>query len=170
MLLLIAFSMPNTTYGQTKRLSGQRISLPARPGPINIDISHTAVIVVDMENDFGSKGGMLDRAGVDISMIQNAVAPTAKVLAVARQAGIKIIYLKMGYREDLSDLGAEDSPNRLRHLEVHVGDTMTTSNGTRRSRPGRSSEGATKSAISLHVAVWVRCTKPSIASSASGWP
>jgi ureidoacrylate peracid hydrolase len=89
------------------------------------------VLVVDMENDFGAKGGMFDRAGIDISLIQQAVAPTAKVLAAARQAGLPIIYLKMGYREDLSDLGREGSPNRVQHLQyMHVGDTMTAPNGT----------------------------------------
>jgi nicotinamidase-related amidase len=36
------------------------------------------VIVVDMQNDFGSRGGMFHRAGIDISMIQRAVAPTGR--------------------------------------------------------------------------------------------
>jgi ureidoacrylate peracid hydrolase len=56
----------------------------------------TAVIVVDMQNDFGSKGGMFDRAGIDTSGIQEAVGPTANVLAAARSLGIKIIYLRWG--------------------------------------------------------------------------
>ena len=92
--------------------------LDAKPGAISIDPTKTAVIVVDMQNDFGSKGGMFDRAGIDISGIQGAVAPTARVLASARRAGVKIVYLKMGYHSDLSDLGAPDAPNRVRHLEV----------------------------------------------------
>ncbi len=94
------------------------VTLDAKPEPIAIDPAHTAVIVVDMENDFAAKGGMFDRAGIDISGAQKAIAPTAKVLADARQAGMKIIYLKMGYRADLSDLGAPDSVNRTRHLKV----------------------------------------------------
>ena len=56
-------------------------------------MAKTAVVVVDMQNDFGSKGGLFDRAGLDISMIQKAVGPTARVLASARDAGIKVIYL-----------------------------------------------------------------------------
>ena len=85
--------------------------------PISVDVANTVVIVCDMQNDFGAKGGMFDRAGIDISMIQQAVAPTAKVLASARRAGVKIVYLKMGFRADLSDLGTSDSVNRVRHLE-----------------------------------------------------
>src|SRR5947208_16535221 len=84
------------------------VTLNAKPEPIAIDPVRAAVIVVDMENDFVAKGGMFDRAGADISGAQKAIAPTARVLATVRELGIKIIYLKMGYRQDLSDLGATD--------------------------------------------------------------
>ena len=108
----------------------QVVTLDAKPSPISIDPAKTAVIVVDMQNDFGSKGGMFDRAGIDISGIQEAVAPTARVLASARHAGIKIVYLKMGYRPDLSDLGSPDAPNRVRHLEMlGVGQAVKTPDG-----------------------------------------
>jgi ureidoacrylate peracid hydrolase len=105
------------------------VTLDARPEPIAIDPAHTAVIVVDMENDFAAKGGMFDRAGADISGAQKAIAPTAKVLAAARLAGLKIIYLKMGYRSDLSDLGAADSVNRTRHLKFGVGQKIQAPDG-----------------------------------------
>lgn len=132
LFIVSIMAMISTIYGQTERVTRQSILLSARPSSVEFDIASTAVIVVDMENDFGSKGGMFDRAGIDISMIQKAVNPTAKVLSAARQAGIKIIYLKMGYQADLSDLGTEDSPNRIGHLHaMHVGDTITTPAGTK---------------------------------------
>ena len=106
------------------------VQFDAKPEPIAIDTARTAVIVCDMQNDFGTKGGLFDRAGLDISMIQRAVGPTAKVLASARHAGVKIIYLKMGFRPDLSDLGAPDSPNRVRHLMFGVGKTVRAPDGT----------------------------------------
>lgn len=105
------------------------VTIDAKPEPVAIDPAHTAVIVVDMENDFAAKGGMFDRAGADISGAQRAIAPTAKVLATARQAGLKIIYLKMGYRPDLSDLGSADSVNRTRHLKFGVGQTIRAPDG-----------------------------------------
>src|SRR6266581_4511291 len=43
------------------------VTLNAKPEPLAIDPAQTAVIVVDMENDFVAKGGMFDRAGADIS-------------------------------------------------------------------------------------------------------
>jgi ureidoacrylate peracid hydrolase len=108
----------------------QIVMLDAKPEPIAIDPAKTAVIVVDMQNDFGSKGGMFDRVGNDISGIQKAVAPTARVLAAARRLGIKIVYLKMGYRSDLSDLGAPGAKNRLLHEQrLGVGQTIKTPDG-----------------------------------------
>jgi ureidoacrylate peracid hydrolase len=105
------------------------VTLDAKPEPIAIDSARTAVIVVDMENDFAAKGGMFDRAGVDISGAQKAIGPTTRVLAAARAAGLKIIYLKMGYRPDLSDLGTADSVNRTRHLKFGVGQKIQAPDG-----------------------------------------
>jgi len=107
------------------------VTIDAKPVPIAIQTAKTAVIVVDMQNDFGTKGGMFDLAGIDISMIQKAVNPTAKVLAAARENGLRIIYLKMGYHPDLSDLGTADSVNRIRHVQsMHVGKTVRAPDGT----------------------------------------
>ena len=114
---------------KAKQTPTRILTIDAKPEPIAIDAAKTAVIVVDMQNDFGSKGGMFDRAGIDISGIQKAIGPTAKVLAAARQAGIKIVYLKMAFRPDLSDMGAPDSPNRLRHLPFGVGKTIRALDG-----------------------------------------
>jgi ureidoacrylate peracid hydrolase len=83
-----------------------------------------------MQNDFGTKGGLFDHAGYDISIIQKAIGPTATVLASARHAGLRIIYLKMGFHPDLSNLGSEGSPNRMRHLLAGVGKTVHAPNGT----------------------------------------
>jgi ureidoacrylate peracid hydrolase len=84
-------------------------SIEARPMPFTIDPSRTAVIVVDMQNDFASEGGAFARAGLDIGPAQSTIAPIAHVLAAARVADMKVIYLKMAFRPDLSDVGAADS-------------------------------------------------------------
>jgi ureidoacrylate peracid hydrolase len=110
-------------------LKSRVLTLDAKPEPVTIDIARTAVIVVDMQNDFGSKGGMFDRMGIDLSIIQKVVGPTAKVLSAARKEGIKIVYLKMGFNPDLSDLGAPDSVNRVGHLKVGVGQTVLAPDG-----------------------------------------
>src|SRR5258708_5445191 len=91
------------------------LTIQADPSPEPFDTSSSAVLVIDMQNDFGSPGGMFDRAGIPIVGIRQVVANIARVLDAARGANIKIIYVKMGFRDDLSDMGAADSPNRVRH-------------------------------------------------------
>lgn len=110
---------------------GPTIDIEARPTPLRLDITKTAVIVCDMQNDFGAAGGMFQRAGIDISLIQAAVAPTARVLAAARSIGIAVVYFKMGFRPDLSDAGPTDSPNRLKHMGLGgIGTEVSAPNGT----------------------------------------
>ena len=116
---------------ESSTAKGRTLTMEAKPSRVTFHTTKTAIVVVDMQNDFGSKGGMFDRAGIDISIIQKAVAPTARVLAAGRKAGIKIVYLKMAYLPDLSDLGSLTSPNRRVHQEVmHVGTTVRAPNGS----------------------------------------
>ncbi len=105
------------------------IRLEARDGVVELDPSSTAVLVVDMENDFGAPQGMFGRAGIDISGIQAAVAPTARVLESARSVGLRVVYLKMGYKADLSDAGLPDSPNWRVHARLRVGDVIEAPDG-----------------------------------------
>lgn len=125
-LLRAAAAAPNASQITS---GGIAVKLDAKPESISIRASDTAVIVVDMQNDFGSKGGMFDLAGIDITGIQKVVAPTSRVLASARNAGIKVIYLKMAFRPDLSDLGAPGSVNRVRHLRMNVGKVVRAPDG-----------------------------------------
>ncbi|MEX0676921.1 MAG: cysteine hydrolase [Pirellulales bacterium] len=105
------------------------MTIDAQPKAITIDVAKTAVIVVDMQNDFGAKGGMFDLARIDIAPIQKAVDPTARVIASARKAGIQVIYLKMAFRPDLSDAGGPDSQNWIRHVPFRVGESVQAPDG-----------------------------------------
>jgi ureidoacrylate peracid hydrolase len=87
------------------------VRLPAKPEGITIDPARTAVLVVDMQNSFASKGGMLDLIGLDISGGKGAIAATKKVIDAARAAEIKVVYLLMSYAPDLSNSGGPDSPH-----------------------------------------------------------
>ncbi len=104
----------------------RHVTVEARPNPLPLDPAETAVIVVDMQNDFGAEGGMFARAGAPIGPIQAVVEPTARVLAAARRAGMKVVYLKM---EDLSNAGGPDAPNRVRHVAFGVGKTVEAPDG-----------------------------------------
>jgi len=81
------------------RSKSRPVKIDAKPEPITIDAARTAVMVVDMQNDFGTEAAcstMLDL----YSIIQRAIGPTATVLA-SRATPPQIIYLKMGFHPDL---------------------------------------------------------------------
>jgi len=87
------------------------VTLSARPQPLQIDLKRTALIVVDMQNAFASKGGMFDLAGLDISGAAPVIEINRRLIAACRKAGVKVIYLQMSYKPDLSDAGDPASPN-----------------------------------------------------------
>ena len=97
------------------------VIVAARPVPVRVVSSRTAVVVVDMQNDFGSVGGMFEQAGIDISDIRATIPAIAELIDNARRSGMKIVFLKMAFRADLSDAGAPDSPNWLKHLPLRAG-------------------------------------------------
>lgn len=89
-------------------------TIEAEPEPISIDVSKTAVIVVDMQNAFVKRGGYFDLAGYDLSGVEGIISPCRKIIAAARQKGAKIIYFRMGCSPDFSDRGPADSPYNLK--------------------------------------------------------
>lgn len=91
-------------------------TISAKPEPIKIDVHRTAVIVVDMQNAFVSKGGMFDTFGWDISAARGVIDNNKKIIDAARKAGCKIVYLKMSYEPDYSDSGGPESPNWHKEL------------------------------------------------------
>ena len=86
-----------------------------------------------MQNDFGAKGGMFNRAGIDISPIERAVAPTMRAVAAARSAAMPIVYLKMQHTADLANAGRSSAPHWIKHKPLAVGETVASPDG----RPSR---------------------------------
>jgi nicotinamidase-related amidase len=72
---------------------------------------------------------MFARAGIPISDIAAVVNPIAEVLDAARRAGMTVIYLTMQFEPDLSDAGAPDAPNFLKHKPLGVGEFVTAPDG-----------------------------------------
>jgi ureidoacrylate peracid hydrolase len=106
------------------------IEVDAKPEPLPIDPSRTAVLVIDMQHDFGSPGGMFDVAGIDVSCIRGVVAPIRRVLDGAREAGVPVVHVRMAHTPDLSDAGALDGPHRVKHVRMRVGESEALVEGT----------------------------------------
>src|SRR5690606_4864603 len=98
--------------------AGLPVEIRAEPEAIEVDLRRAAVIVVDMQNAFLSKGGMLDLAGHDISKADETIAAASRALGALRRAGVPVFYLQMGYTSDLANAGGPHSPNPHKELAL----------------------------------------------------
>ena len=85
--------------------------LPARPEPVAFDAAAAALIVVDMQNAYATKGGYLDLAGFDVSSTGPVIDKIAQAVAAARKAGILVIWFQNGWDPDYVEAGGPGSPN-----------------------------------------------------------
>ncbi|MDH4150971.1 MAG: cysteine hydrolase [Betaproteobacteria bacterium] len=107
--------------GKPRNHDGTMVALNARPQEVEIDIQRTAIVVVDMQNAYASKGGMLDLGtGIDEKRIGPVIAANQRLLPAARAAGVKVIYLQFGYKPDLSDAGGPHSPNIRKQMAFRM--------------------------------------------------
>jgi len=88
------------------------VALPARPEAIEFDPASSAIIVVDMQNAYASKGGYLDLAGFDLSGIDEVISRTADVLTAARHAGMQVVFLQNGWDPDYKEAGGPEAANQ----------------------------------------------------------
>src|ERR1700722_19792805 len=64
------------------------VSIAAEPQNIVIDANKTALLIVDMQNDFCTKGGWLDSRGIDISPNRKPIEPINKLVAIFRKQSL----------------------------------------------------------------------------------
>lgn len=73
-----------------------------------INPNHTALIVIDIQNDFASPEGLLVKGGRDMSMVSPMIEKIQKTISIAEQAGIPVFYTQQIYdRSKLTDLQKE---------------------------------------------------------------
>jgi len=87
-----------------ERRPPHELSIPAEPQQIAFDLQHTAILVVDMQNDFCSKNGWLDYIGADYRALQQPIDPLNRALPVLREAGVPVVWLNWGNRPDRMNL------------------------------------------------------------------
>jgi nicotinamidase-related amidase len=70
---------------------------------VTLDPKHTAIVLIEYQNDFASVGGALHAAVRDVMSSTGMLANTVRLVPVARAAGITVIhapiYYVPGYRE-----------------------------------------------------------------------
>lgn len=86
------------------------LHLDAEPQSVTIDANKTALLIVDMQNDFCTEGGWLHSRGIDISPNRRPIEPLKAAIAACRKGGLPVVWVNWGVRKDLLNI----SPS-LRH-------------------------------------------------------
>jgi nicotinamidase-related amidase len=87
------------------------VRFAAAPKPVTIDLARSAIIVIDMQNDFCHPDGWLASIGVDVAPARTPIAPLRRLLPVLRGALVPVLWVNWGTRPDRLNL----SP-ALRHV------------------------------------------------------
>jgi nicotinamidase-related amidase len=75
----------------------------AQPFAFRFDPATTAVVVIDMQRDFLEPGGFGAALGNDVGPLRAILPATARLLRIARAAGMAVIHTRECHRPDLSD-------------------------------------------------------------------
>jgi ureidoacrylate peracid hydrolase len=61
---------------------------------------HTALVVIDMQNDFLAPGGLVAKDGRDLGEAQSMAARLPRLIAAARAAGVLVIFVRNVYSSE----------------------------------------------------------------------
>jgi len=76
----------------------------ARPKAVEVDLSCTALVVVDMQNDFCASWGWLASIGVEVRPLQALAERLAAWLPELRDLGLRVLWCNWGNRPDKANL------------------------------------------------------------------
>jgi ureidoacrylate peracid hydrolase len=60
----------------------------------------TALVLIDLQNDFLHPHGWYARSGIDVGHMRRVIEPTKELVRQARQAGLPIVWTRHGFREE----------------------------------------------------------------------
>jgi len=86
------------------RSKSRPIELEALPQKIIIDLARSALIIVDMQNDFCGEGGWISSTGMDFTAARDLVGPINSVAAALRRENVPVLWVNWGVRPDRANL------------------------------------------------------------------
>jgi nicotinamidase-related amidase len=85
-------------------LAPRPVTVQAGPKLLTIDLARTAIIVIDMQNDFCHPDGWLAHIGVDVVPARAPIAPLQRLLPTLRRHSVPVIWVNWGNRSDRLNL------------------------------------------------------------------
>jgi nicotinamidase-related amidase len=82
------------------------LTIAAEPQRVTFDLERTALMIIDMQNDFCAKGGLVDQLGLDYTPDRAPIEPLRALLPSLRRAGMPIVWVNWGNRPDLGNMPA----------------------------------------------------------------
>jgi nicotinamidase-related amidase len=80
------------------------LSIPATPQRLTLDMARTAMLVIDMQNDFCHPEGWLGHIGVDVTPARAPIPALAALLPALRRQEVPVVWLNWGNRPDRLNL------------------------------------------------------------------
>ncbi len=80
------------------------VMVAGMPKAVTLDLARTAIVVIDMQNDFCAPEGWLAHIGVDVAPARTPIAPLSALLPVLREAGVPVLWVNWGNRPDRLNL------------------------------------------------------------------
>ncbi|WYL94982.1 MAG: isochorismatase family cysteine hydrolase [Gloeotrichia echinulata IR180] len=97
----------------------QPVILTTDSKTLRLDLAKTAIIVIDMQNDFCHPDGWLAHIGVDVTGSRQPIEPLNSLLPELRALGVPVIWVNWGNRPDLLNISAG-----LHHVYNPTGDDV----------------------------------------------
>lgn len=78
----------------------------AEPDAVEVDAARSALLIVDMQNDFLHRDGWFPLSGIDPSPLHAVIPAIATLADTARRCGMPVVWVNWGVRGDRANLPA----------------------------------------------------------------
>ncbi len=85
-------------------VASRPISIEATPQNITLDLARTAILVIDMQNDFCHPQGWLGHIGVDVTPTRGPIPALVALLPELRRQDVPVVWVNWGNRPDRMNL------------------------------------------------------------------
>lgn len=73
---------------------------PFAPARWDLVPGRTALVLIDLQNDFLHPDGWYAKSGVDVTHMRRVIEPTCSLVAAARRKGVPLVWTRHGFRDE----------------------------------------------------------------------